>query len=196
MIPYGYCHCGCGSKTSLATVTRRGRGWVKGEPLRFATGHRDLGPRYEERDCGFSSPCWIWLRARSSKGYGRCGGPGTQFVHRRFYEKACGAVPEGLELDHLCRVRACVNPDHMEPVTHAENIRRGYAVCRGDLADGLGGELKRARLEAKLSQRELACVAGCSQTRVRRWEANQWEPSPVLLWRLKSILNLREVAAA
>jgi hypothetical protein len=42
-----------------------------------------------------------------------------------YYEAQYGPVPSGMELDHLCRVKACVNPDHLEPVTHAENMRRG-----------------------------------------------------------------------
>lgn len=46
-------------------------------------------------------------------------------THRYSYERAEGPVPAGLELDHLCRVRSCVNPEHLEPVTHRENMRRG-----------------------------------------------------------------------
>lgn len=71
-------------------------------------------------------PCWLWTRATHPDGYGniRVSGRG-RFAHRLAYELEIGPVPEGLELDHLCRVRICVNPDHLEPVTHAENMRRG-----------------------------------------------------------------------
>lgn len=73
--------------------------------------------------------CWMWT-AGLSKGYGQfivmAGHRGRPILaHRMAWELLRGSVPDGLELDHLCRVRACVNPDHLEPVTSEENIRRG-----------------------------------------------------------------------
>lgn len=89
--------------------------------------------RYEVVDLGYETPCWRWLLSRCAGGYGqvsiRVGGRrGVQQscrAHRLYYERVHGPVPTNLQLDHLCRVRACVNPAHLEPVTHAENIRRG-----------------------------------------------------------------------
>ena len=71
-----------------------------------------------------NSGCWLWP-TESREGYGHvwCGGR-TRRAHIVSYELARGAVPEGLVLDHLCRVRCCINPDHLEPVTQGENIRR------------------------------------------------------------------------
>lgn len=79
-----------------------------------------------------SGECWSWTAGQSSNGYGiycmptRLGGRGVR-AHRVSYEMHVGPIPDGLVIDHLCRNRTCVNPDHIEPVTQAENIRRGVA---------------------------------------------------------------------
>ena len=69
--------------------------------------------------------CWVWLGTKDgSKGYGRLRGTSS---HRYAYEALRGPVPDGLQLDHLCRNRICCNPDHLEPVTARENWIRGFA---------------------------------------------------------------------
>ncbi|WP_327169867.1 HNH endonuclease signature motif containing protein [Streptomyces subrutilus] len=76
------------------------------------------------------SLCWLWQGATDRNGYGvfHHRQPGTNFAHRLMYEALVGPIPQGLVIDHLCRVPACCNPDHLEPVTHAENVRRGRGV--------------------------------------------------------------------
>lgn len=78
------------------------------------------------------SGCWLWEGNRTPTGYGLFGywrggdkPYGTLRVHKQMYRWFVGEVPEGLELDHLCRSRNCVNPAHLEAVTHLENVRRG-----------------------------------------------------------------------
>lgn len=69
--------------------------------------------------------CWLWTGGLSVAGYGRIRiNTVLHYTHRLVYELLAGPIPEGLEIDHLCRVRACCNPAHLEPVTHAENVRR------------------------------------------------------------------------
>ena len=75
-----------------------------------------------------NSGCWLWDAGGNGNGYGRFRYAGRQrYAHRVVYELLVGPIPDGLQIDHLCRVRCCVNPQHMQPVTQQENIRRGLA---------------------------------------------------------------------
>lgn len=77
----------------------------------------------------FPGGCWLWTAPLRNDGYGEIGSGGREgkqiLAHRASYLSFVGPIPDGLELDHLCRVRCCVNPAHLEPVTRAENNRRG-----------------------------------------------------------------------
>lgn len=173
-IPYGYCKCGCGQKTKIASRNDSVSGIRKGEPRKFIFGHKPTGPanhrykrvekvcqtcgagfsvrpcyahqkfcsqacagvalrkvteRYLVEDRGYTTPCWVWQGTGNGGGYGsiKVNNRGVP-AHRWMYEQLIGPIPDGLFLDHLCRVRACVNPDHLEPVTMAENSRRGAHV--------------------------------------------------------------------
>lgn len=70
--------------------------------------------------------CWIWTGCILKNGYGQGYWDGKKnYAHRISYQIYKGEIPAGLVIDHLCRVRACVNPDHLEVVTNAVNIQRG-----------------------------------------------------------------------
>lgn len=104
-----------------------------------------------------ASGCWVCQLKPNYSGYIRIkDGDRLVRAHRVIYEHHKGPVPAGLELDHLCRVRACCNPDHLEAVTHAENMRRGVrsaAVVEAFIAAG------RARAKA-----QKFCVHGHAYT--------------------------------
>lgn len=126
-----------------------------------------MSPRLEPvtEDRGWETPCLIWPGSVNHAGYGRCWGGQA---HRVAYERVYGPIAEGLELDHLCRQRDCVNPDHCEPVTHAENTRRAHLAHAEARPDPTGVRTLRVRLG--LSQRQLAEHVGCTQTLVSQWE--------------------------
>ena len=86
--------------------------------------------------------CWLWTSNLSQKGYGRFMRKNNRMkAHRWAYEHFIGPIPEGLTIDHLCKVKSCVNPKHLEAVTNEENIMR-YHKGRQDLYDWENGSCK------------------------------------------------------
>lgn len=111
------CRCGCGIRTSAKGVE-------------FVRGHRlPLSPKNRVRrivSVDLATHCWNSTKVPDGNGYVTLGFPdGKRMAHRVSYEAFVGPVPDGLVIDHLCRNRRCLNPDHMEPVTQGENARRG-----------------------------------------------------------------------
>lgn len=88
--------------------------------------------------------CWVWLGNRVKKSNGDYGHISIKWkdvrktfrAHRLSYEVFIGDIPEGLELDHKCRNTLCINPDHLEPVTHTENMRRRIDINKPQCKNG------------------------------------------------------------
>ena len=87
----------------------------------------ELRDRFEEKYLPEpNSGCWLWTASTDKGGYGKITVDRRQIgAHRISYQLHKGQIPAGLDLDHVCRVRCCVNPDHLEPVSRSENCRRG-----------------------------------------------------------------------
>lgn len=139
---YAYwCRCDCGnSKSIYAKSLRSGRskscGCLQKDLLvrRSKPSIERFIPKVQKTD-----NCWLWIGAQDGHGYGVFRYNGTSHkAYRVSYELFNGPIPEKLQLDHLCRNRICVNPDHLEIVTQKENIRRGFlARLQGKCVKGL-----------------------------------------------------------
>jgi hypothetical protein len=114
-----------------------GRGWCNrhykrwnthGDPLFTLTPSLTLGTP-EERfwpKVDAEGDCWEWTASKFFDGYGMFWGPdGHMRAHRFAWETLVGPIPDGLQIDHLCRNRLCCNPDHLQPTTHRVNVLRG-----------------------------------------------------------------------
>lgn len=116
----GKCFCGCGRDTPISKQTRLGN--IEGQPQMYYPGHRWRA----EYSVNAVTGCWE-LPANKTHGYSRIRRNGRLYLgHRWYWEQLNGPIPETMTLDHLCRVRACCNPDHMEVVSGAENSRRVF----------------------------------------------------------------------
>ena len=123
-IEYGYCHCGCGNRTTPAKQSKKNENIKKGDLNKYIKQHhKRLSPvEYIINEKG----CWVWQRS-TFQGYGVTviNGKSKQ-AHRLYYQNKYGEIPKGFVLDHLCRNRSCVNIEHLELVTYAVNIQRGF----------------------------------------------------------------------
>lgn len=118
----------------------------------------DLGEYASERiDIDDETGCWLWSSSTTGDGYGTGSIGGEAFLaHRWAYERLKQPIPDGLEIDHLCRTRNCVNPEHLEVVTHRENMHRSPFFANG-------------------GWREIGAM-GAAVTNAKRWGAHPGRP--------------------
>lgn len=121
----------------------------------------ELPTRPTEEDRFFSrvvqsGDCWLWTGPVGSSGYGNWHGT-ERVVHRWIYEHMIGPIPPGLHLDHLCRVRRCVNPYHLDPVPQRVNNQRAYSEA-----------FRLAALEAATRSAAKRRAAALAQTHCKR----------------------------
>lgn len=155
---------------------------------RFSNGLRmppssDAAERLFRRTLREPGGCWLWTGALDGQGYGRIRIAGrTVITHRLAYELMVQAIPPGAQLDHLCHThdescpggldcghRRCINPAHLEPVTTAENTRRGRPASKSHCVRGhlLAGDNVRISVSAK-GYRRRVCRA-CAAARAKAW---------------------------
>jgi hypothetical protein len=136
----------------------------------FGTIEERLWKRYEvDGETG----CWNWTGAISNRSYGSIYFEGRmQKAHRVMWRLERGEVPEGLDLDHLCRNRLCINPAHLEPVTRSENLRRSPLMDRHSgrthCIRGHGFTAENTRLKPGNGHR--VCKT-CMRMHIRNWRA-------------------------
>lgn len=142
------------------------------------------------------SGCLLWAAAASGRGYGRFGHGGRQVqAHRFAYTALVGPIGDGLVMDHLCRNRACVRPDHLEPVTNRENLLRGegpsaVAAARTHCVHGHPFDEANTWLDKKGKRRCRSCDHAQQEKRreVKRDEVNAWKRA----WYAKNRETVRE----
>lgn len=112
-----------------------------------------------------SGDCWVWTGGRNQKGYGITRFNGRHMAaHRAVYLHTGRSIPDGLQLDHLCRVRACVNPAHLEPVTNQENHWRSPHTFK--LVCDKGHEIRGENVKIQGTQR---LCRTCINANNREW---------------------------
>lgn len=141
----------------------------------------------EDRLMQFVSPeptsgCWLWTGCVTPKGYGQFWLGAKAWAHRVAFELFRGPIPQGMQIDHKCRVRCCVNPEHLEPVTLQENVSRGNVGWRAsEEVCGNGHIYGAAPLRAKDGSRmcrECRAVYNSTQRQKKRGQRLCAQPTP------------------
>jgi hypothetical protein len=115
--------------------------------------------------------CWNWLGYVGKDGYGRqfkTKDRVSTLVHVNSFVRNKGPVPDGMEIDHVCRNRRCINPDHLRAITHKENVPKGEGVASAKLTAVQVIDIRKEYTEGGISQKGLATKYGVSQMAICR----------------------------
>lgn len=165
------CECGCGQLAPIAKQTKARLGHVQGQPVRFICGHasKRTPHSYEVRNCGYDTPCWVWVRSVMKSGHGHVNAGGRYMpAHVAEWQKVHGPVPLGMQLHHRCENPPCVNPAHLIAITPAEHNRLHSPLDEDDVRS------IRRRLVAGARSVDLAAEYGVSTftiADIKRWRS-------------------------
>lgn len=193
-ISYGYCHCGCGGKTNIATKNHTRSGYIKGQPYRFLPNHHsriDLALRFWAKvDIKGATDCWEWTACKDGHGYGQIGYQGTYVKAPRIsWLLHFGPIPEGEGYHgtcvcHECDNPGCVNPNHLFLGTNQDNVDDKKQKGRDGRSPGekngmvklTAEQVKEIRaIGSSMLQRQIAARYGVEQTSIsmilrrKRW---------------------------
>lgn len=138
------------------------QGWVAvKKPIEIVLTEKNI--RLIEKKIDKSGECWIWIGKKNTLGYGQYrafaydGSSRTYMAHRAVYFIHKGRIPNGKILDHLCHTPACVNPDHLRPATHTQNMRNRAGAARhsGTGVRGVHHDKVRGRYVARVQGRRV-----------------------------------------
>ncbi len=164
----------CGTSPEARKAPQRPANPLIRKPSALYTKSMGLWDRFWSKVAANDNGCWEWQAALDRDGYGRIGYGGRTFAaHRVSYRWWVGPIPYWLQVDHLCRNHACVNPDHLEAVTCKTNIRRGN-TGRWRRADDCtaGHPLSGDNLIIRWDNSGRRCRT-CQLARVRDWRQRQ-----------------------